>query len=189
MRATSTPDPLPNCPWCDYALEGLPVEHRCPECGHAFDRRLKLLGGAPLWRRMNRQGKWVAGISLAGNVVFVIYLLATGFSVFSLLLLLIPFGSLFWRRHYTHMRASPQFILAGPAGIQVCDRNNDNVECYPWATFTEAEARDGGVQVTLESSEVFVHAPRSEAKAFAELLHDYKDDWEDEHRAANDPNG
>ncbi len=29
---------LANCPWCGYSLEGLPVEHRCPECGGQFDR-------------------------------------------------------------------------------------------------------------------------------------------------------
>ncbi|MCP4591218.1 MAG: hypothetical protein GY842_10760 [bacterium] len=26
------------CPRCGYALEGLPVEHRCPECGLAYDQ-------------------------------------------------------------------------------------------------------------------------------------------------------
>ena len=30
---------LEHCPFCGYALEGLPEKHVCPECGQPFDRR------------------------------------------------------------------------------------------------------------------------------------------------------
>lgn len=30
---------LEQCPFCGYSLEGLPVEHRCPECGRSVDLR------------------------------------------------------------------------------------------------------------------------------------------------------
>lgn len=33
---------LDRCPFCDYSLQGLPVEHTCPECGQPFDRRWQL---------------------------------------------------------------------------------------------------------------------------------------------------
>jgi len=33
------------CPLCDYRLEGLPVEYRCPECGFELDRRWEVFGG------------------------------------------------------------------------------------------------------------------------------------------------
>ena len=34
------------CSHCGYALDGLPAQHRCPECGLAYDRRQL----AALWR-------------------------------------------------------------------------------------------------------------------------------------------
>jgi hypothetical protein len=43
---------LPHCPMCRYSLQGLPSEHRCPECGLAFDAasRLWLDPFWPGWR-------------------------------------------------------------------------------------------------------------------------------------------
>ena len=41
----NSPELLATCPFCGYALEGLPVEHRCPECGNAIDRRWRVFGG------------------------------------------------------------------------------------------------------------------------------------------------
>src|SRR5262245_51192294 len=34
---------LQQCPICDYSLRGLPVEHRCPECGVEFNRQWEIL--------------------------------------------------------------------------------------------------------------------------------------------------
>ncbi len=28
-----------DCPRCSYSLDGLPMQGKCPECGHGFDRR------------------------------------------------------------------------------------------------------------------------------------------------------
>lgn len=33
---------LERCPFCDYRLEGLPVEYYCPECGRPVDRRWRV---------------------------------------------------------------------------------------------------------------------------------------------------
>src|SRR5262245_12509714 len=30
-------EPLTDCPHCGYSLNGLPREHRCPECGFEYD--------------------------------------------------------------------------------------------------------------------------------------------------------
>lgn len=30
------------CPFCDYSLQGLPVPHRCPECGGPYDERTQV---------------------------------------------------------------------------------------------------------------------------------------------------
>ena len=36
---------LPNCPQCDYALQGLPPAGRCPECGFEYDEQTFVLKG------------------------------------------------------------------------------------------------------------------------------------------------
>lgn len=45
---------LAACPRCDYALRGLPVDHACPECGFAVDRRWLVFGGPAVLRRRRR---------------------------------------------------------------------------------------------------------------------------------------
>lgn len=43
--------PPKRCPVCGYSLEGLPVEHKCPECGEAYDEQTQV------WRV--RQWRWM----------------------------------------------------------------------------------------------------------------------------------
>lgn len=48
---------LKQCPMCGYSLEGLPSEHKCPECGEAYDTDVRVwqphldlsLKYAPYW--------------------------------------------------------------------------------------------------------------------------------------------
>jgi hypothetical protein len=40
---------LQYCPRCAYQVRGLPVEHCCPECAFAFDRRWRVFGGATMY--------------------------------------------------------------------------------------------------------------------------------------------
>lgn len=40
---------LQYCPRCGYQVRGLPIEHRCPECAFAFDRRWRVFGGATMY--------------------------------------------------------------------------------------------------------------------------------------------
>lgn len=47
-------DLLERCPRCDYLLEGLPVEHRCPECGLPVDRTWHVFGRQAVWRSSGR---------------------------------------------------------------------------------------------------------------------------------------
>ncbi len=39
------------CYRCNYSLKGLPAEHRCPECGEAYDESVRIwrAGKSPLW--------------------------------------------------------------------------------------------------------------------------------------------
>ncbi|RME36470.1 MAG: hypothetical protein D6788_11525, partial [Planctomycetota bacterium] len=70
-------DLLDTCPACAYSLVGLPVEHRCPECGMEVDRRWTIFGGRGLTRSVGRPVRLV-------NVVLLP--LFTAFSVMFLLL-------------------------------------------------------------------------------------------------------
>lgn len=49
MPEPAESDLLPYCPYCSYALEGLPIEHACPECGRGFDRRWRVFGGPSMY--------------------------------------------------------------------------------------------------------------------------------------------
>lgn len=53
------PGLLVQCPRCQYPLVGLPVEHHCPECGMAFDRRWQVFGGGNVRQASNR---WARGL-------------------------------------------------------------------------------------------------------------------------------
>ncbi len=55
MRAMNeSSKPLTRCPVCRYDLRGLPAEHRCPECGMAYDSTVQI------WREgvSNRARAW-----------------------------------------------------------------------------------------------------------------------------------
>ncbi|MCG8404396.1 MAG: hypothetical protein MI923_04265 [Phycisphaerales bacterium] len=67
------------CPICDYSLVGLPVEHRCPECGFQFDQQTMI------WEKRYTQR--------LRNLVRFLGFLYLGFFLFMLLVILILSGA------------------------------------------------------------------------------------------------
>lgn len=68
------------CPWCRYELRGLPIEHRCPECGGEFDRRWQVFGGKSISSKSLRAARPVT-FMLIGVLCW--FLLVTGAYIFS----------------------------------------------------------------------------------------------------------
>lgn len=122
------------CPICGYSLEGLPVEHRCPECGFPFDRRWHVFSRRIRPGRLGRY--WpvftVLGITFQG--CFIIYpgtlrmfLIYLGVIV---AVLAISVTVLMFRR--------TRWLAITPTGIRVY-RERDLDREFKWSEFTTAE--------------------------------------------------
>lgn len=125
---------LAQCPFCDYSLEGLPVEHTCPECGQPFDRRWQVFGGTSLWDRSK----------------FACFLLLLPFAVAHLMFaemliryprpwILIPIVGLFFvyaMLMIPFVRRPPGFVAVGPMGVTVSRRGGHRRADYRWPTLT-----------------------------------------------------
>lgn len=174
---------LRECPWCGYALEGLPIEHVCPECGHAFDRRLALLGGMAVWKRMTTRRRW---LTIAGSVVWLVVLLWP-YGQLGLPRLTVLYG-VGWVAaeigsvYISKLRMPPQFALIGPDGVRVCSRKTDSTDHYAWRDVEQAKANGGNLILKVNGQSVTINARAApaEAKAFAAQINDYLADLEDE---------
>lgn len=109
------------CPRCAYALRGLPVEHRCPECGLTLDRRWEVFGG-PLARR--RWKKLQQGILLfllfdvaiaVGLVGYFAFRIAPLFLAGLIVMLLAPYAVIL------RLMRVARFVVVGPDSVGVFD--------------------------------------------------------------------
>ena len=77
---------LNRCPICRYSLRGLPVEHKCPECGFEYDQETSVF--YPRWKprfiflvvcvvTVIALWTYVGSIGVYGTVGMVITLLST----------------------------------------------------------------------------------------------------------------
>jgi len=62
---------LTQCPECGYSLEGLPANHKCPECGTLYDQNSEIYP----WIGKRRQ-RFVALVGVPG---FILFQIALGF--------------------------------------------------------------------------------------------------------------
>ncbi len=110
------------CPNCGYSLVGLPLEHRCPECGFEYDRDSVLFAEPRVW------WKALLAINAIALVVAGVLWVWHG-SLVTEGLFLLPFvlmlGGWVW-----HLRAKKHYILVSPKRIRVFGRG-DGVESYP----------------------------------------------------------
>ena len=67
-----TPPPrLLMCPRCSYDIAGLPRQHRCPECGFAYDGKMFILEG---WRVPDVRQAWARLVRNAVGMAIVLLL-------------------------------------------------------------------------------------------------------------------
>jgi hypothetical protein len=142
---TSEELPLKECPFCDYSLEGLPVQHKCPECGREGDRRWKLFGSRLGWKHWSRTQRTVctasfAAISLSGWYDVLARPWVWGswelwLNLFSAAGMPVMLWS-YWR----FSGKSGRFVAVGPDVVCVVRRKLPDVESYPLRNIKYARA-------------------------------------------------
>lgn len=139
MRGDVPQDPLlGECPFCDYLLEGLPVEYICPECGRAFDRRWRVFGHRRRWERLSRRQRTAAvgGLALAliypvsaflrwSDVMHWTSYVAIGIALINLTRWLFAVPAC--------------FIIVGSNAVAFFDRGKMKLQWYPLDQVTEVE--------------------------------------------------
>ena len=130
---------LEHCPRCRYALEGLPNEHRCPECGLWIDRRWQVFGGRAIWHtNMRALVAFLLGFLVLGAVLSVaLLILKADFSIMGwwgpglYALIIIPGFCWFF------VVKPSGFVAVGPRGVAV-NRGRGKVEEYTWERIGKA---------------------------------------------------
>ncbi|HRX84426.1 MAG TPA: hypothetical protein P5572_05340 [Phycisphaerae bacterium] len=130
---------LAQCPRCEYQLRGLPILHRCPECGLAVDRRWMILGGqdAPMSKRRRH-------IHLVVRVILSVYLLFYAAAInrvmrpppFGLLAIIVGYGLIVFA-FFRSLRRSRGFIGLGPDGVCIVPPGRRGLT-YAWPTVGRA---------------------------------------------------
>ena len=183
---------LEKCPFCKYQLRGLPVKHRCPECGQEFDRLWKVFGNTPRWQTYGRTTR-VGIIVLILIVIFVsidttTYLIRTGTSLSTLttyfdfkylFMATFPIIACIFSFRYVFLMP-PVFIAVGPDGITVGNRKNKTRDNYPWQDVEQAylNVRDKLI-LNINDVEVMItnwRSTYSEADSCVEYINSWIDD-------------
>jgi len=166
--------PLERCPFCDYSLEGLPTEHRCPECGRPFDRRWRVFGGRRYWPLMSGWEKlrfvfdmtiWL-GLALFFCVLplFCFRFAGVAFGVVGAVYVMqIAFG-----------RAN-EFIAVGPQGITVGNRRLKIARRFPWSDLHRVEVCKLD-QLAVHAGDREIHCsigPKSQIRRCVEYINSY----------------
>ena len=125
---------LAHCPRCPYALTGLPVEHRCPECGLQLDRRWQVYGGRLTPRKSARRMRVLVLCAFVVPIAGVLLVLVMALRLpqirhFLWLELPVLFGlTLGFFMLFSQPR---RFVGAGPKGVTVYHKPG-RIEHYTW---------------------------------------------------------
>jgi hypothetical protein len=136
---------LDRCPRCAYRLDGLPVEHTCPECGLDFDRRWVVLAGRTVpraGRHTPRVARWTAIVIVA---ILIIPVLLQPIALFvepsGTSLCAAAFGVLIlyslWQGGLFNVGVRRRFAAVGPNGL-IIERPTGELENYPFETLGRA---------------------------------------------------
>ncbi len=142
---------LPSCPYCLYALHGLPIEHRCPECGATVDRRWTVVGGligAQSWQ--SKQFRYAPLILVIWPAMYLAFLfnivparappMLLTYGILLAVTGLIAF-SVLWRPR--------RFLSVSPDGLRVhLDRKR--VEHFEWPRVGRARHVAGSKRVEIQ---------------------------------------
>lgn len=153
----NAPALLANCPFCDYSLEGLPIEHRCPECGRPVDRRWRIFGGRSRWESMRAKGHAGTAAGVAGAILVAVpflWLLWVGLTApphrLSLAVLLFFVGLFVNVRELR--RRLPIFVCAGPESVVLADRRKGELARHRFASVSGAKVRSGALILTVDGA-------------------------------------
>jgi len=133
---------LEKCPVCNYSLRTLPIAHRCPECGFAFDEHTEV------WRPRSFRRYWAS----TGGLVLLCQLpnmlntarrgprsfffwIAMAYVALTAIMIWIVIRS---------FRLGP-FIAITPTGVRLRDRFG--VKDYPWERIKTSPKWPGGVGI------------------------------------------
>lgn len=139
---------LEQCPACTYSLQGLPLNHRCPECGLPYDQ----FSGC--WTSSTLKTKrllFAAFCGVAAAATLVITLSRTG-AMLTLSGATLSAGAVLWAvSSLNACRAafSNEFVLAGPTAIY-WRKFGKTVSVLPWAELSGIHVRKVGRRVFVQ---------------------------------------
>ena len=147
---------LPSCPVCTYPLHGLPVHHRCPECGFEFDRRWQVFGGRTT-PRDRVHGRRILGATVAGLTLFVLGVMLSG----NTLLPILPFISLIVAAQsgyivWAVLSRPRSFFAEAPEGLLIFKKSN-LTDRYDWWEVDGMDCDSLGKTIGLHAAKVDIH--------------------------------
>jgi hypothetical protein len=154
----SQEDFLQNCPFCGYSLQGLPVEHCCPECGQPFDRRWHAFGVLPRWRLLSRHLKWATLVSVSVWILMFLSCATSGSAPLFIagvsLVAVVATAFCLW-----YLFSRPRtFLVAGGGILGVGDRRRGSLRRYDLARVVGAEV-DGWHRLVVKFEDEELRLP------------------------------
>ncbi len=136
---------LTACPICGYSLAGLPGEHRCPECGFAYDESMRVWMRSKAPTGLTNTFFLMAAFFLVSDVVTRL-VEGSSFSLSNFAKpMLFAMGGVISHRY----AARERYLVVGATGVVVCNFTS-GPKWYPWEAvervsfgFIHARNKDG----------------------------------------------